>query len=66
MLHIGQEYGMLLENGNAISPNQTAEGKLYESGCWVRFYRQDESFAGIYAYDSEKRKYMPVKMFLDR
>ncbi|MCH5341040.1 MAG: tRNA pseudouridine(55) synthase TruB [Acetatifactor sp.] len=65
-LHIGQEYEVLLENGNAISPSQTAEGMLYEPGCWVRFYRQDESFAGIYAYSSEKRKYMPVKMFLDR
>ena len=66
VLHIGQEYEVLLENGNAIFPSQTAEGKLYEPGCWVRFYRQDESFAGIYAYSSEKRKYMPVKMFLDR
>ena len=66
MLHIGREYGGLLENGNAIAPDQTAEGGLYEPDRWVRFYRQDDSFAGIYAYNREKRKYMPVKMFLDR
>ena len=66
MLHIGREYGGLLENGNAISPDQTTEGELYEPGRWVRFYRQNESFAGIYAYNGEKRKYMPIKMFLDR
>ena len=66
LLHIGIEFSGLLENGNAIEPAQTAEGEVYTPGEWVRFYRQDDSFAGIYAYDGEKEQYRPVKMFLDR
>lgn len=66
LLHVGSEFSGLLENGNAIEPTQTAEGEAYAPGKWVRFYRQDDSFAGIYAYDREKKQYRPVKMFLDR
>ena len=66
LLHIGSEFRGLLENGNAIEPAQTAEGEVYTPGEWVRFYRQDDSFAGIYAYDQGKKQYKPVKMFLDR
>ena len=66
LLHIGNAFSGLLENGNVIEPAQTAEGAAYTTGKWVRFYRQDNSFAGIYAYDPEKNQYRPVKMFLDR
>ena len=66
LLHIGSEFSGLLENGNAIEPAQTVEEEVYAPEEWVRFYRQDDSFAGIYAYDQEKRQYRPVKMFLDR
>lgn len=65
-LHIEEAYGLLLENGNPILTECTAEKEQYAAGKWVRLYRQDDSFAGIYAYDNEKKKYMPVKMFLDR
>lgn len=65
-LHIRGDNAALLENGNAIPTVSTAEREQYAQGRWVRFYRQDESFAGIYVYDEEKGKYIPVKMFLDR
>lgn len=65
-LHVKAECGVLLENGNAIPVTASEEEKQYAPGRWVRFYRQAGSFAGIYAFDAEKRKYMPVKMFLDR
>lgn len=65
-LHIEEAYDLLLENGNPILTECTVEKEQYAAGKWVRFYRQDDSFAGIYAYDKEKKKYMPVKMFLDR
>ncbi|MCH5344072.1 MAG: tRNA pseudouridine(55) synthase TruB [Acetatifactor sp.] len=65
-LHIRGDNAALLENGNAIPIASTVEREQYVPGRWVRFYRQDESFAGIYAYDEEKGKYIPVKMFLDR
>ena len=66
LLHVEREFSGLLENGNAIEPTKTAEGEVYVPGEWVRFYRQDGSFAGVYAYDREKKRYCPVKMFLDR
>ena len=66
MLHVRADLAKLLENGNAIYPNQTEEKKYYAPGKQVRFYRNDESFAGIYAYDEKEKRYKPVKMFLER
>lgn len=65
-LHIQEEFAKLLENGNPIHPRETVEQKYYAPGEWVRFYRTDESFAGIYEYRDDKKKYLPVKMFLER
>lgn len=65
-LHIAERFASLLENGNAVYPNQTVEQCVYKEGEPVRFYRADDSFAGIYSYQSEKRFYKPVKMFLER
>lgn len=63
-LHVSGENVRFLDNGNAVYPRQTEEKTQYESGQWVRFYRADGSFAGIYAYDEQKQLYKPVKMFL--
>lgn len=65
-LHVRADLAKLLENGNAIYPNQTEEKKYYAPGKQVRFYRTDGSFAGIYAYDEKEKRYKPVKMFLER
>ena len=62
-LHAKEETIRLLENGNSFYPNQMEEKKTYPSGQWVRVYGK-ERFFGIYAYDSETRRYKPVKMFL--
>ena len=63
-LHVSEENLRLLDNGNALYPGQTEEKKQHEPGQWVRFYRADGSFAGIYAYDGQRQWYRPVKMFL--
>lgn len=63
-LHVCAVNASLLDNGNAIRPAQTEEKTVYEPGQWVKFYRSDGSFAGIYAYDTGKQWYKPVKMFL--
>ncbi|MDE7351975.1 MAG: tRNA pseudouridine(55) synthase TruB [Acetatifactor sp.] len=65
-LHVKREELRLLDNGNPVRPEQTREGEFYPPGRWVRFYRPDESFAGIYAYDLTSEKYRPVKMFLEK
>ncbi len=66
MLHVTEVSSRLLENGNAILPEQTAEQMVYEAGQWVRLYRTDNSFAGIYSYDEGRKWYKPVKMFLEK
>ena len=65
-LHVKQESCLLLDNGNAIAPQQTAEGEVYAKDIWVRMYRPDGSFAGIYAYEPDRKWYRPVKMFLEK
>lgn len=64
-LHVQGQFGRLLENGNAIYPNQTREKERYATGQQVRFYHENETFAGVYAYDEERKYYKPVKMFLE-
>ena len=63
-LHILKEFQRLVDNGNPFFSEQTEEKILYDPGSWVRVYRMDESFAGIYAFTSCGRRYKPVKMFL--
>lgn len=63
-LHVKEQWRKLLENGNAFYANQTLENKTFPAGQWVRIYREEGSFAGIYAYDAGKKWYSPIKMFL--
>lgn len=63
-LHVKEEWRKLLENGNPFYPEQTVEQALFADSAWVRIYREDGSFAGIYAYDAGQECYRPVKMFL--
>lgn len=63
-LHVTAEAARLLENGNELFPAQFAETVTPEPERWVRVYRPDGRFAGIYAYEEQKRWYRPVKMFL--
>lgn len=65
-LHVREDSIRLLENGNTFLPRQTAEERVYGPGEWVRVYRPDHSFAGIYAYAAEAGQYKPVKMFLEK
>lgn len=64
-LHMREEMQKRLENGNAILPEHTREGIVYEEG-WVRMARSDGSFAGVYTYNRDRQWYQPVKMFLER
>jgi len=66
VLHVNADAIRLLENGNALFPDQTGERKVYAPREWVRFHRPDGSFAGIYAYDASEKRYRPVKMFLEK
>jgi len=65
-LHVHGDYTGRLDNGNAFFPGQSCENVVYEPERWVRVYRHDGSFAGIYAYAPEKKWYRPVKMFLEK
>ena len=63
MLHVEKKWRKLIDNGNAFYPGQTVEQTTHPAGEWVRIYREDDSFVGIYAYDETKEWYKPVKIF---
>lgn len=63
-VHVSAEYWNLLRNGNIILAEQTEEKRAYPPGEWVRMYGRKEGFAGIYAFESGRGCYIPVKMFL--
>ncbi len=65
-LHIREDCCRLLDNGNAFDAAQTRERELHAPGRWVRVYRSDERFAGVYAWEPERKRYRPVKMFLEK
>lgn len=62
-LHVAEEFCKLLDNGNSFYVNQTIEKKKYSENQWIRVYGNGR-FYGIYAYEQEKHRYKPVKMFL--
>ena len=62
-VHVEEKWRKLIDNGNAFYPGQTMEQTTYPAGEWVRVYREDDSFVGIYAYDGAKEWYKPVKIF---
>lgn len=64
-LHVQENWRKLLENGNAFYPDQTVENQIFGGGEQVCVYREAGGFAGIYAFDTSKQWYRPVKMFLE-
>ena len=62
-VHVEEKWRKLIDNGNAFYPGQTMEQTTYPAGEWVRVYREDDSFVGIYAYDGAKEWYKSVKIF---
>lgn len=66
VLHVRKDMIRLLDNGNPLTVEQTAEKEQYAAGRWVRVCWPDNRFAGIYAYDEGRRRYQPVKMFLEQ
>ncbi|MCD7836835.1 MAG: tRNA pseudouridine(55) synthase TruB [Lachnospiraceae bacterium] len=64
LLHVQTAWKKLTDNGNAFLPIHTVEKKTFRDGEWVRVYSEDGSFVGIYAYDSERLWYKPVKLFM--
>ncbi|MCR5719677.1 MAG: tRNA pseudouridine(55) synthase TruB [Lachnospiraceae bacterium] len=58
-----EKYDVLIDNGNRVKPSQLTENVVYPENEWVRAYRHDNTFMGIYAYNKDNAAYNPVKMF---
>ena len=55
-----------LYNGNPLFSNQfTGTSVEKRASGWVRIYDSQGHFCGVYQYDMQKKRYQPVKMFLD-
>lgn len=66
VIHVCSDFCRLVDNGNAFLRDQTREKESYAPGRWVRVYRPDESFVGIYTWEAGQKRYKPVKMFLEK
>lgn len=65
-IRVEKETEKFLYNGNALYPEQLCgEMKRKRLTGWVRVYDAQMQFCGIYQYDKQKKRYQPVKMFLD-
>lgn len=62
-LHVKKDFMILLKNGNPFLAEQTDENRIYKHGKWIRVYGDDMAFYGIYAYDDNRLRYQPVKIF---
>lgn len=64
-LVVANQYKKLIDNGNPFLAGQCVNGPdtPYEE---ARVYNEDGMFYGIFSFDQEKKRYQPVKMFLDR
>ena len=68
---VKNEFRKVIDNGNSLYP------KMYEprvefytdekkTPAQLRVYNEDKIFYGIYVYDTERRRFKPYKMFLDK
>lgn len=56
----------LLTNGNPLSVNRILLDDNYRvNGQWLRLYDLNDRFIALYQYNIEKRKIMPLKMFVN-
>lgn len=63
-IHVKEEFTKLIDNGNAIYPNQVEEKNTYTPLQKMRVYNSKNQFYGVYEYEIEKKRIKPVKMFL--
>ncbi len=61
---VKKEYNVLIYNGNKFSPPNVLNRTDAKDGEEVRVYDEDNFFIGIYRYNRNEKKYVPVKMFL--
>lgn len=61
---VKKEYNVLIYNGNKFSPQNVLNRTDAKDGEEVRVYDEDDFFIGIYRYNGNEKKYVPVKMFL--
>ena len=61
---VKKEYNVLVYNGNKFSPHNVLNRTDAKDGEEVRVYDEDNFFIGIYRYNGNEKKYVPVKMFL--
>ena len=61
-VHVREEDVRFLQNGNALSAANTAEGQLPHAER-IRVYDEQGGFWALYRYDRARRRIVPVRMF---
>jgi len=65
-LIVDRKYHKLIYNGNSFRKEHLADLSQEPSEAfeWFRIYDADDVFIGIYRYEKEEMRFLPVKMFL--
>ena len=69
---VKNEFRKVIDNGNSLYPNMyTPRVEFYsdeekQNPTQIRVYNEDGIFYGVYAFDPERRRFKPHKMFLDK
>lgn len=64
-VQVRPEVERLLLNGNALEPEHLLLQNGLIMNTAIRLYDAQGGFCGIYEYDQKKKRYQPVKMFLE-
>lgn len=65
-LCVAQEYDRALHNGNAIYPQWIRGELIPKEDELVRMCTSQGEFLGVFSYAEDKKRYQPVKMFLEQ
>lgn len=62
---VKREFGKLLYNGNRMRPEMFADYDTNWENDAIRVYDEAERFIGIYKFDTERKDYKPLKVFME-
>ncbi len=69
---VKNDFRKVIDNGNSLYPKMyTPRVEFYsdeekQNPAQIRVYNEDGIFYGVYVFDSERRRFKPYKMFLDK
>lgn len=65
VIRVKESADKLLSNGNKFTEDDICEKVISDKNKGFKVYKSDNTFIGVYEYDSIRESYKPVKMFFE-